>query len=79
MKYWILESERDNKKIYLALFHNSFYWTEEVGFAHTEHTREDIVKLIEDVLKECKEKELAKIDDEIARLNNMKKSIEENI
>ena len=56
MKYWILESERDNKKVYLALPHNSFYWTEEVGFAHTEHTRGEIVKLI-DILKECKEKE----------------------
>ena len=60
MKYWILESERDNKKVYLVLPSLSrkflFYWSEEVGFAHTERTREEIVKLI-DILKECKEKE----------------------
>ena len=45
-------------------------------------TTEDVLKVIEvckDYIKDCKEKELAKIDDEIARLNNMKKSIEENI
>ena len=45
-------------------------------------TTEDVLKVIEvckDYIKDFKEKELAKIDDEIARLNNMKKSIEENI
>ena len=45
-------------------------------------TTEDVLKVIEvckDYITDCKEKELAKIDDEIARLNNMKKSIEENI
>lgn len=45
-------------------------------------TTEDVLKVIEvckDYIKDYKEKELAKIDDEIARLNNMKKSIEENI
>lgn len=60
MKYWILESEKDDKKIYLVLPSPSrkhlFSWSEEIGYAHVEHTREEIAKLI-DVLKECKEKE----------------------